>query len=43
VPLLRIGETGGNTVELTASTASLSLQVSQAKSAYKEAVPASFE
>lgn len=43
VPLLRIGETGGNVLELTGATASLSLQVNQAGTAYKEAVPASFE
>jgi phosphoribosylformylglycinamidine synthase len=43
VPVLRIGETGGSAVELTGSTASLSLQVNQARSAYEEAVPGSFE
>ena len=43
VPLLRIGETRGNVLELTGATASLSLQVNQAETAYKEAVPASFE
>lgn len=43
VPLLRIGETGGDTLELAGSTASLSLQVNQAKSAYEEAISGSFE
>jgi phosphoribosylformylglycinamidine (FGAM) synthase-like enzyme len=43
VRVLRVGETGGNAVDLTGSTASLSLQVTQARSAYEEAVPGSFE
>jgi phosphoribosylformylglycinamidine synthase len=43
IPFARIGETGGDQVVLEGATASLSLQVEEAVTAYEEAVPSSFE
>jgi phosphoribosylformylglycinamidine synthase II len=43
IPFERIGETGGNEIVVSASAASLSLQVEEAAKAYERAVPSSFE
>jgi phosphoribosylformylglycinamidine synthase len=43
IPLVRLGETGGDQVVLEGATASLHMQVEEAAKAYEEAVPSSFE
>jgi phosphoribosylformylglycinamidine synthase len=43
IPLVRLGETGGEQVVLEGAAASLHVQVEEAVKAYEEAVPSSFE
>jgi phosphoribosylformylglycinamidine synthase subunit PurL len=43
IPFVRLGETGGDQVIVEVATASLSLQVEEAKTAFEEAVAGSFE
>ena len=43
VPLVRLGETGGNAVVLEGPVATLSLQVTEAIAAYEDALSRSFE